>query len=217
MPNLVGAGVVVGVVDSCLSAAENRDAGVACGACSTVASPVSICSSLAGGVDARGACSAPLRADSKPLPNIDGPLAAAGCLMPPPCDWSGLKEDSSLKGVEPKRPPDGLVSLEAKAELVGAFELSAPPNEPPGSLLPLPNTPGPEAFSAETALKPPCLANAEKPPDDGDADAAPSGLWLLFPLPLLFAKLENPAWPKAGAGTPPAAQDEEVLIPNCED
>jgi hypothetical protein len=197
-PNFDGAGVVVGVVDSGLCCAGNKESFFARGVSSvSPAEPMS--SSLGVGVVTAGLLLASVRADPKLLPNKE-PVGLA--LLSLAADPSGLNELWSLKGVD----PNGL--LEDSCGLAGnaVSVVEGDPKAPPAGLFPLPNTlPLPSLF---TEAKPLLPANPANPPDAGAPDdvlvaAFPKGLVLL-----LLAKLENPDWPKAGAdpgATPPDA------------
>lgn len=140
-----------------------------------------------------------------------------------------MKELSSLKGADPKRPPPlcPVVLLGAKGFGVGL--LGAPKAlwpllfaEDPKGLVDV-VVAEPKALVglllAATEAKPPWLANPAKPPDEG-AGADSLELWAALPngllAGLLFARLANPLCPKAGA-EPPVEDQGEVLIPSCED
>jgi hypothetical protein len=143
-----------------------------------------------------------VRADPKLLPNKEPVGLALSSLAEP----SGLNELWSLKGVE----PNGLPEEGLAGKAVSALEVD--PKGLPAGLLPLPKT---LVFPALlTDAKPPLLAKPANPPEVGAVDcpsaaALPKGLVLL-----LFAKLENPDWPKAGvaADAPPAAEAQGELF-----
>jgi hypothetical protein len=116
-PNLDGAGVVVGVVDSGLCCAGNNESLDFAWGVSSVAPAVSISSSLGVGVVTSGLLVESVRADPKLLPNREPPGLAASSLADP----SGLKELWSLKGVDPKGLPEDCSDLAGKA--VSVFEV----------------------------------------------------------------------------------------------
>lgn len=203
-PNFEGAGVDVGVVDSGLDCAGNSDDDfdLACG----VSSVASISSSLVAvvGVETAGLLAASVRAEPKALPNKEDPDNGAGLALSSFADGSGLNELSSLKGVEAKRPPEGLSCRGGKA--VSALEL-----DPNGfdDLVALPKTLPVLLLLFATDAKPPWPEKPAKPPDEGVADgdevtALPNALLLLS----LFAKPAKPDCPKAEVGAVPT--DDEV-------
>lgn len=160
----------------------------------------------------------------KVLPNMD-PDGVGDFFASSACAGSGLKVLPSLNGVDPNRPPAGLLSCFG-GKAVSVDEL--PPNglpdgfEPPPKTLepalvfvPLPNTLEPVLFPP-AELNPPCFAKLAKPPEAGAAELAaalPNGLWV----PVFFAKLAKPPdWPVAALGDPALAQG-EAFAPSWDD
>lgn len=202
---------------------------------------MSISSSLADGVEIPADFDASVSADPKALPNIEFP-DGAGFSVSSFAEASGLKELSSLNGVEPNGLSVALSSFTAKGfgallvvegvELNGlakgfsVFEANGfgvvvlagvEPNGVTGGLLPLPKMPDPPELPA--AAKPPWLAKLAKPPEDGaglagvdEVAAVPNGLWVFW-----LAKLPKPDLPKAGAADAPPADQGEVLMPKLDD
>lgn len=151
---------------------------------------MSMSSSLADGVEIPAGFAVSVSADPKALPNMELP-GGAGFSVSSFADASGLKELSSLNGVEPKGLSVALSSFTAKGfgallvaegvELKGlargfsVFEANGfgvvvvlagvEPNGVTGGLLPLPKILDPPELPA--AAKPPWLAKPAKPPEDG--------------------------------------------------
>ena len=159
-------------------------------------------SSLGVGVVTAGLLLASVRAEPKLLPNKE----PVGLGLSSLADPSGLNELWSLKGVEPNGlPEDGLAGKAVSA-------LDVDPKGLPAGLLPLLKT---LVFpSLPTEAKPLLLAKPANPPEVGVLDCPLAAAWPKGLELLLFAKLENPDWPKAGvaAEAPPAAEAQGELF-----
>lgn len=145
--------------------APNLDAAGVIGVagCASVASPVSISSSLAETAESGALFPASLRADPKADPNMEDPEAAGALSLSPWAEGSGLNELCNLKGVDPKTLPAGF-SWVAPKTLAAGFEGKAVSVEPVPKALPAPASLPPLPKTLAPALLLLLLAREAKPP-----------------------------------------------------